>query len=111
MLSNGQNPRRSQENGRNKAAIIRALCRIGRQVADLSHLAGLTTMLQTIALHESDCEIVDSARECHAYANVFLIVICAVHESLHGTQRTSRDVRSSVGIGGKADSARTTRFR
>jgi hypothetical protein len=61
MLSNGQNPRRSQENGRNKAAIIRALCRIGRQVADLSHLAGLTTMLQTIALHESDCEIVDSA--------------------------------------------------
>src|ERR1700688_2268162 len=31
--------------------------------------------------------------------------ICAGHESLHGTKRTSRDVRSLVAIGRKADMA------
>src|ERR1700737_4991684 len=34
----------------------------------------------------------------------------AVHESVCGTFRTSRHVRSSVAIGGKADVARTPRF-
>ncbi len=32
----------------------------------------------------------------------------AVHESLLGTKRTSRDVRSLVAIGGKADMAVTS---
>jgi len=32
----------------------------------------------------------------------------AVHESPHGTFETSRDVRSLVGIGGKADMAATS---
>jgi hypothetical protein len=36
--------------------------------------------------------------------------IAAVHESLHGTFRTSGDVRCSVAIEGKADIARTVHF-
>ena len=36
------------------------------------------------------------------------ILYIAVHESVGGTNRTSRDVRSLVAIGGKADMAVTS---
>jgi hypothetical protein len=39
-------------------------------------------------------------------ANVRTFVVAA-HESVFGTTRTSRDVRSSVAIGAKADLSRT----
>jgi hypothetical protein len=38
------------------------------------------------------------------------MMFAAVHESLHGTNRTSIDVRSSVAIGGKPDMASKALF-
>jgi hypothetical protein len=45
---------------------------------------------------------------CRIAAKVALLPGAAVHESPVGTKRTSRDVRSLVAIGGKADMAVTS---